>query len=440
VFVVKIGNSVGAVVLVALTALFAVGCKGNAQPQKPPPPEVSVIRVAAAPVTVYQEYVGQTQAPATIEIRSQVTGLLERQAFNDGARVNRGDLLYAIDARPFLAQLDQARANLAVAEANLVNAHNTFERYGRLVAKHAVSQQEYDTALAQERSARANVEAQRAQVRDAQINLNYTRIHAPREGFMSNSLVRPGTLITAQQTLLDTLYSSDPMWVNFSISQDRLLELQQRLQPPPGERPEQEPAVRIRLTDGAEYKYAGKLDFVDVALDQKSGTLQVRVSLPNPQRVLRPNLFVRVVVPAYQNPNAIRIPQQAVQELQGLKSVYVVTPNNTAQMRQIAADYRTGNDWVVKSGLQPGEMVVVEGAGKLKPNIPVNPVLAQQQPPATTTGQQPATEPSAGTSSAAAPVPQSATQSSESTAQPRAGASRSEAAISHSGDNTSAAR
>jgi membrane fusion protein, multidrug efflux system len=156
--------------------------------------------------------------------------------------------------------------------------------------------------------------------------------------------------------------------------------------------------------------------------------------------VLRPNLFVRVVVPAYQNPNAIRIPQQAVQELQGLKSVYVVTPNNTAQTRQIVADYRTGNDWVVKSGLQPGEMVVVEGAAKLKPNIPVKPVVAQQQAPATGPGQQPATQPSARAEGTAAPVPQSPTQSRQSTAQPQAAASRADSTTSQSGDNTSAAR
>jgi len=368
-------------VLALLAALAATGCKGK-QPPKPPPPEVSVIRVAAAPVTVYHEYVGQTLAPSTIEVRAQVTGLLERQAFADGARVNRGDLLYVIDPRPYLSQLDQARANLAQAQANLANAQRTLQRYERLIAQHAVSQQDYDTAVAQEKANRANVDAQRALVRDAELNVGYTRLRAPADGFMSNSLVRPGSLITAQQTLLDTLYSSDPMWVTFTLSEDRFLEVQKRLQRAPGEQPDQAPPFHIRLADGTEYSFPGKLNFVDAALDQRSGTLQVRVSVPNPQRVLRPNLFVRVVVPSYQNPNAIRVPQQAVQELQGLKSVYVVTADNTAQIRQIAADYRTGGDWLVQSGLQPGEMVVVEGGSKVKPGAPIKPVLAQQQPPA----------------------------------------------------------
>lgn len=388
--------------ILALAAIALVtGCKGKQQQAaKPPPAQVSVIRVAQTPVTVYHEYVGQTQAPSTIEIRAQVTGLLERQAFADGARVNRGDLLYVIDARPFLSQLDQARANLNQAQANLSNARSTLARYQRLISQHAVSQQDYDNAVAQEKSYRAAVEAQRALVRDAELNVGYTRIKAPREGFMSNSAVRPGSLITAQQTLLDTLYSSDPMWVNFTVSEDRVLELQKRLQEPH----ENAPPFRIRLADGSEYSLPGKLNFVDFALDQKNGTLQVRVSMPNPDRVLRPNLFVRVVVPAYEDQHAIRVPQQAVQEMQGLKSVFVVDANNVAQSREISASYRSGNDWVVQKGLQPGEMVVVEGAGKVKPGAPVKPVVAQQEPPPPPVGVPPRSAESPATATRAPPA------------------------------------
>lgn len=386
---VRLRNVLRACAFVLIAAAVATGCSKAKQQQaaaKPPPAQVSVIRVAQTPVTVYHEYVGQTQAPSTIEIRAQVTGLLERQGFADGARVNRGDLLYVIDARPFLSQLDQARANLSQAQANLANARTTLARYQRLISQHAVSQQDYDNAVAQEKSYRAAVEAQRALVRDAELNVGYTRIKAPREGFMSNSLVRPGSLITAQQTLLDTLYSSDPMWVNFTVSEDRVLELQKRLQEPH----ENAPPFRIRLADGSEYNLPGKLNFVDFALDQKNGTLQVRVSLPNPDRVLRPNLFVRVVVPAYEDQHAIRVPQQAVQEMQGLKSVFVVDANNVAQSREISASYRSGNDWVVQKGLQPGEMVVTEGAGKVKPGAPVKPIIAQQEPPPPPRGTPPA--------------------------------------------------
>jgi membrane fusion protein (multidrug efflux system) len=335
-----------------------------------------VLQVAAQPATIFNEYVAQTQAPDTIEIRSQVTGLLERQVFTDGGRVKKGDVLYVIDQRPFEAQVANARASLAQAEANLVNAKQNLARQERLIAQKAVSQQDYDTALAQQRSGAALVEAQKALLRNAELNLEFATLRASREGFMSTSLVKPGALITAQQTLLTTLYSSDPMWVNFSISEDRFLELQKTLKYPPGERPEAAPPFRIRLADGSEYKLRGKLDFIDATLDQKSGTLQVRISVPNPSRELRPGLFVRVIVPAFENPNGIRIPQQAVQELQGLKSVYVVNAEDKAESRPIVATHRLGNEWLVDSGLKPGERVVVEGVGKVRTGAAVKAVPA----------------------------------------------------------------
>ena len=352
------------------------GCKSD-PPPPPPPPEVSVIEVRPAPVTVYDEYVAQTQAPDTIEIRCQVTGLLQSQDFADGAKIKKGDLLYVIDQRPFEAQLAQAKASLAQSEANLVNAQQNLARNSRLIAQKAVSQQDYDTAVAQEHAGAALVEAQKALARNAALNLEFATLRAPRDGFISSSLVKPGALITAQQTLLTTLYSSDPMWVYFSVSEDKLLELQKRLKRPPGERTDLAPPFHIRLADGTDYKLTGKLNFVDAAIDQKSGTLQVRVSVPNPERILRPGLFVRVTVAAFDNPSAIRIPQKAVTELQGLKSVYVVTAGDKVEPRQIVASYRLDNDWVVDSGLAAGDRVVVEGIGKLRSGAQVKPIVTK---------------------------------------------------------------
>jgi membrane fusion protein (multidrug efflux system) len=204
-------------------------------------------------------------------------------------------------------------------------------------------------------------------MRNVELNLEFATLRAPRDGTMSSSLVKPGSLITAQQTLLTTLYSSDPMWVNFSISEDRLLELQKTLKHPVGDSADHAPPFHIRLADGTDYASPGKLNFVDATIDQKSGTLQVRISVPNPDRLLRPGLFVRVIVAAFDNPRAFRIPQQAVQELQGLKSVYIVGADDKVESRQITANYRQENDWVVESGLKAGERVVVEGIGKIRP-------------------------------------------------------------------------
>jgi membrane fusion protein, multidrug efflux system len=360
---------------VSVAALAVAGCQSRANPAPPPPPRVSVVQIKPGPVTVFEEYVGQAQAPSTIEIRSQVTGLLERQAFDDGAPVRRGDLLYVIDQRPFQAQLEQARANLAQAEANLINAQQTLARNSRLIQQKGVSQQDYDSAVAQEHANAAIVEAQKALVRNAELNLDYTTIRAPRDGFMSSSQVRPGALIDAQQTLLTTLYSSDPMWVDFTISEYQLLKLQKRLKSGPGERTGDAPLYRLRLVDGSDYPLPGRLDFVDAAIDQKSGALQARISVRNPERLLRPGLFTRLIVPAFESRSAICIPQGAVQELQGLKSVYVVASGDRVESRQIAATRRVGSDWVVDSGLSPGDRIVVEGTAKLRPGMVVQPIM-----------------------------------------------------------------
>ena len=363
-------EALGAALLVAGVVLLAGCTKPHAQPAAPPPPEVTVIEVAPKPVALFNEYVAQTQAPDTIEIRAQVTGLLERQAFTDGARVKKGDLLYVIDQRPFAAQAAQAKAGLAQAQANLVNAKQNLARNARLIAEKAVSQADYDNAVAQEGAGAALVEAQAALLRNAEINLEFATVRAPRDGQMSSSQVKPGALITAQQTLLTTLYSSDPMWVYFTISEDRALELQKAARTPDKTTP-----FRIRLADGSDYALTGRLDFVDAAIDQKSGTLQVRISVPNPQRILRPGLFVRVSAPVLDTSEAICIPQQAVQELQGTKSVFVVGADGKVESRQIVATQRLGNEWVVASGLRAGERVVVEGTGKIRNGAAVKPIL-----------------------------------------------------------------
>jgi membrane fusion protein (multidrug efflux system) len=398
-----------------LLAILAAlpGCKDGADAAKAPPPiEVGVVKVAREPVTVYDEYVAQTQAADTIELRAQVTGLLERQVVTDGARVQRGDLLYVIDPRPFQTAVAQAEANLAQAQAALINAQQTLDRYDELVGQGFVSKQAYQNAQAEQKQAAAAVRAQQAQLRDARINLGYTQIRAPRDGQLSQSQVRAGALVTAQQTLLNTLYSIDPMYVYFSVAEDRLLTLERAFQeladaPQTGEAP-----FRLQLPDGTEYSYRGELNFVDAAVDPRTGTLQARVAVPNPNGVLRPGMFVRLRVPSLQSGDALTVPQKAVTELQGLKMVYVIGADGKAQSRQIVADVRAGNDWVVEKGLAPGDMVVVEGLPKIQmmPNAPVKPVIvsAPEGMPAPSAAAPPAgsTGDTAQGAAGAAPLPQ----------------------------------
>ena len=359
----------------ALPAVWLAGCNargdGPAQ-QAPPPAEVTVLRAKARAVTLTEEYVGQAEAVETVEIRSRVQGLLERQAFRDGAQVHRGELLFQIDRQPFDAALEQAKANLAQAEASAANSAQNLARVSRLIADNAVSQQDLDTAVARERADQASVEAATAAVHEAALNLGYTQITAPRDGTVSKALVKPGALVTVAQTLLTTLYSSNPIHVNFVLGEQRMLELSRRAHDKTASQGE----FQLRLVDGSDYPQLGRLDFVDAAVDPKNDTLQVRIVVPNPDGLLRPGQYVRVLVPSASRPDAILIPQKAVQELQGLKTVFVVDGANKASTRQIKASQRLGTDWVLDSGLQPGDLVVVDGLQKVTPGATVKPVEA----------------------------------------------------------------
>lgn len=361
--------------LLILAGVCGCGQKTNAPPA-PPPPQVTVMRVTTAPVTLFDEYAAQAEAVQSVEIRPRVGGTLERQGFRDGAMIKKSDLLFVIDQQPFISALAQAKANLAQAEASLLNSQQNLVRLRPLSASRAISPQELDAAIAKERADAASVQAGKAQVRQAQLNLDYTTIRAPRDGVIGKALIKPGGLVNASSTLLTTLYSVDPIYVSFTISEQKLNELQKRYDISVAD--SKTPDIRIKLIDGSDYKHSGKLNFLSPAVDPRNGTLPVRLIVPNPDGALRDGQFVRAVVPAQENPNAILVPQKAVQELQGKRSVFVIGPDNKAIYRDITANARVGPNWVVEKGVQPGEMIVVEGIGKIKPGAVVKPVPVDQ--------------------------------------------------------------
>lgn len=363
--------------IIAGTAAFLfsalmTGCGKPSAPGAMPPLPVGVIKVVAVPIAVQEEYAAQTEAVDTVEIRARVGGILERQAYTDGAHVKKGDLLFVIDQQPYIAALAQAKAGLAQAEANHLNSQQVLDRTRPLVAAQAVSQQDLDAAVAKERADAATVEAAQAQVKTAHLNLDYTTIQAPRDGVISKALIKPGGLVDASTTLLTTLYSVDPIYVNFTVGEQQWLAIKKRID---GLKKGAAVPFQIKLADGSEYSHGGRLDFIDAAIDPKSGTLQMRLSVSNPGQELLAGQFVRVSVPL-ETRDMIRVPQQAVQELQGKRSVLVVDAQGNAEHRDIAANTRMGNDWLVESGLQPGETVIVEGTGKVHPGMPVKAVPA----------------------------------------------------------------
>lgn len=370
----------------ALSALLLSACSKPPAPPSPPP-EVGVLRVTPRPATIEAEYVAQIDASNTVEIRPRVGGLLEQQVAVEGETVKKGQLLFVIDRQPYIVELEQAKAALAQAKAGLQQAQRDLARVQPLSELDAVSQQELDSVTARESAGRAAVEAARAAMRSAELNLEYTRVTSPVDGVVGRAQYRVGGLVTAYQSLLTTVYDTNPMYVNFSISERRMLELQERFGPlPPQDRYTAEDAFRLLLSDGSEYPHPARLNLVDAAVDRSTGTLPIRLEVENPDGLLRAGQFARVVVAVDHFDAALLVPQAAVQELQGKTSIWVVGDDDTVSSRDVRMGARVGSDWLVEDGLRAGETVAVDGLQRLKPGTKVVPRPIQAAPPAERAG------------------------------------------------------
>jgi membrane fusion protein, multidrug efflux system len=370
---------------IAVTLLSACS-KGP--PAGPPPPEVTILTVAPKPSTFTVDYVATTEAVNTVEIRPRVTGVLERQLPIEGEHVSPGQLLFVIDQQPYVAALAQSRATLAQSEATLEQAQHDLARAQALAQIDAISQQELDASVARAKAGLAAVNAGAAAVKTAQLNLGYTSITSPIEGVMGRAQLRVGGLATADSTLLTTLYQTDRMYVNLSISEARLLALQRQFGRALDQKSATAPPFRLFLVDGSEYPETPRLNFIAPAVDERTGTLAVRLEVPNPQRLLHAGQFARVQVAALQDPRAILLPQRAIQELQGKNFVWVVDGEGKAQQRDVRMGLRNGEDWQVQEGLKAGDVVVIDGVQRLHPGVPVkaSPLTAPTAPAQAATG------------------------------------------------------
>ena len=349
--------------------LMACGKKGATAP-----PSVDVATVAVGPqaATVVQDYVAGTEAINTVEIRPRVGGVLEKQLPIEGEQLKVGEVLFVIDQQPYIAALAQAKAALAQSEAALVQSQRDLGRAKSLSEIDAVSQQELDATVAKNDANRASVDASRAVVRTAQLNLGYTTITSPIDGVMGRAQLRLGALVAPNSTLLATLYQTDRMYVNFSISEQRLLTLQRQLGRAPNQNTTAPPPFRIFLADGSEYLQRPRLNFIDPAVDQRTGTLAIRLEVDNPQHLLHAGQFARVQVAVAQLTDAMVLPQRAIQELQGKHFVWIVDTEGKAQQRDVQMGPRIGNGWQVEQGLKNGDVVVVDGVQRLKPGSVVH--------------------------------------------------------------------
>src|SRR5256885_3920626 len=373
--------SLFALVLAACSPSNGSEKKGGPPGMGVPPPEVNVVAVTPRTLSLSFEYAGQTAGSREVEVGAGVAGIILKRNFTEGAPVRQGQSLYTVDPAPFEAATARAEADVLAAEARYEQAKRNAARLKPLYAEKAVSQKENDDAVSAEEISAADLKAARARLTEARLNLSYTKVEAPVSGVASRSLRSEGSLVGGPETLLTTVMQVDPMWINFGIPDNEQAQLARDVQAGRVALPKDGAfEVALKLADGSMYERTGKLNFSDVRVSPTTGTREARAEVPNPQRVLRPGEFVRVILRGATRPNALTVPQRAVLEGPQGKFVYIIDEKSTAQPRPIEVGDWSGDSWIINNGLQPGDRVIVEGLMRLGPGAPVR--LAEAKPAA----------------------------------------------------------
>lgn len=362
--------------LVSAGVVGLAGCKqeSNSAPSRPIP-QVEVMTVAPQTVTDEPEFIGQTESSRPVEIRPQVTGLVKERLFQEGRDVKKGDKLYQIDPVPFQAAALSAKAKVSQSEARLVQAKQNLARVKPLLAEQAVAQKDVDDAVAEELAAKAALEGAKADLVKAEFDLSNTKIVAPIDGLIERTRVYEGRLVAAQTDLLTIVHQVDPIYVIVSAPESWLLQRNRELAEKRLQRPDlyQLRGVII-FSDGSTYPHEGKLDFADVSMKTDTGSRQGRFVFPNADRKVLPGQFVKIRVLGYVRPNAILIPQRAVQQGPKGPVVFIVGEGEKIEVRDVQAAEWRGSQWLIEKGLQGGERVVVEGFTRIAPGAPVKAV------------------------------------------------------------------
>jgi membrane fusion protein (multidrug efflux system) len=363
--------SVSAVLCLSVTLIGACQEEKRAAP---PPPEVEIAQIVTKDVPIMDEWIGAADGLVNATIRAQVTGYLIRQAYSEGDPVKKGDVLFEIDPRPFQEVLDEALGTLAQLEAQHENAHANLERVETLAAENALSKKDLDDATGAERSTGAAVVSARAAVEKARLDLGFTHIISPIDGIAGIAKAQVGDLVgPSQGGELTTVSMIDPIKVYYTITEQVYIGMMKQLPYTAGRNQERDMRIELILGDGSSYPYKGKFYAIDRQIDVRTGTLRVAATFPNPRYLLRPGQFVRVRVQSGTRKGALLIPQRAVMEFQGSYQVAVVGPGNRVDVRHVQPGERIGALWMIDAGLNPGERVVVEGGGKVRQGIVVNP-------------------------------------------------------------------
>ncbi len=378
-------RSLGATSSAIAFAVLLAGCgQGQQKQAEPPPPAVTVAQPAKRTIVDNDEYVGRFVAVDSVEVRARVSGYLDKIHFTDGQMVKEGDLLFTIDKRPFQTLLDQAKANLQRAKADLAFAEGDLERASSLVRDKTITQQVYDQRTQVKRVAEAGVAAQEAAVRQAELDLQFTDLRAPVTGRIGDRRVSVGNLVTGgttgNTTLLATIVSTDPIRFEFTFDEASYLRYE-RLARSGGANGKKDDfgvrggtaVVRLKLIDENDFTHVGRMDFIDNVIDRSTGTIRGRASFANSAGVFTPGMFARLQVPGSSPYEALLIPDTAIGSEQARKFVYVVRPDDTVAQKYVVLGQLSDGDRVIKSGVEADDRVVVEGLMRARPGVKVTP-------------------------------------------------------------------
>lgn len=362
-------------VLCMLLSMMLLACEegGKGAPGASGPREVVVIKLEPRREVYTTALAGRIASFQVAEVRPQVGGILQQRLFTEGADVKAGQALYQIDPATYEAALDSAQAALMKSEANVTPARLKAERFRELLAIKAVSKQEYDDAQAAFKQAEADVAVNRAAVKTARINLEYTKVRSPISGRIGKSAFTPGALVTANQAqALTSVRQLDPVYVDITQSSQDLLRLRAQFTNGELRSVAEEAPVRLKLENGAMYPHEGRLQFTDVSVDESTGMVSLRALFPNPEHILLPGMYVRAVITEGVDENALLVPQRALRrDPKGQASVLLVDGGGKAEVRLVDVGRTMGDSWQVLSGLNPGDLVIVEGGQNVRPGMSV---------------------------------------------------------------------
>jgi membrane fusion protein (multidrug efflux system) len=360
----------GVLILLLLTQ-FLIGCTTKQEKPAMEPPEVKVAEVVQRDVPIYQEWVAQLNGPTNAQISPRVQGYLLKQDYRDGFFVKKGQLLYEIDSLPYQAALAQAKAQVAVAAANLSNANTNVARDRPLAAQNAIPQKQLDTDVATQAANQAQLDAAKAELTQAELNLSWTKVYSPIDGIAGISSSQVGNLVGAT-TNMTTISQVNPIWAYFNISESEYLSRANTFYQVISGRQVASPVMDFIQANGATYLYKGRIILVNREVASQTGTIQLVAEFPNANATLRPGGFGRVRFQTGLNKGALLVPQAAVIEVQSIYQVAVVTPDSKANFRVVKVGNQVGTDWIITDGLKPNEKVIVQGFMKVREGTAVD--------------------------------------------------------------------